>query len=445
MSFLSTNFLFVFLPIATLFYYVSPNIKMKNILLIMISLVFYGFGDPISILFLLLYTLINYIFTRSINKFYHLDNRLFFTAVTILFNVLVLLYFKMFITLLGGNAPTIPLGISFFTFQSIAYLVDVYKRKITEQKSIIEFSVFIMFFPKLIAGPIIRYDDIGKQIRERNHSFQLISDGIVRFTIGLSKKVILADLAANLVTSNLGPTMETPLQAWFGLLMFTFQLYFDFSGYSDMAIGLGKIFGFIFPENFNYPYMSLSISQFWRRWHITLGTFFRDYIYIPLGGNKHRHAFNLFVVWIITALWHGVGAGFVMWGVYHFILVFIDKKVNMKTPILVSRTITFLLVYFGWSFFYYGNLEAWTHFMTIAFNINGTATFSNLNLALITNNLPFVLLCAIATTPLLPWISQRVPKKYKQPMTIVSVLCLLMICTSFIYAQSYVPFLYANF
>lgn len=309
MSFSSSYFLFIFLPLSVFLYYLLPNIKAKNIILIIISLVFYAFGDLTSLLLLIVCTMLNYMLGYFIGKNH---NSMALAAIAIIFNISLLLYFKLLVAFLGGNAPAMPIGISFFTFQCIAYIVDVYKKKIPEEKDFLSFSIFIMLFPKVISGPILRYDDIGEQISKREHSWEQVASGIRRFTIGLSKKVIIADLAASLVASNLGASMSTPMQAWFGLLMFGFQVYFDFSGYSDMAIGLGKIFGFDFPENFKYPYTSISISQFWRRWHITLGTFFRDYIYIPLGGNRNRHIFNLFVVWIITALWHGIGFGFIM-------------------------------------------------------------------------------------------------------------------------------------
>lgn len=443
--FSSLNFLFVFLPVCVVLYYVTPTIKLKNAVLVVLSLVFYAFGDPKAIFLLLFCTLANYIFGLVIGDFYSRERSALFTAIAVVFNVSVLACFKLMGAIFGTGATTIPLGVSFFTFQSIAYIVDVYRGKIRAQKNILDFFLFIVLFPQLIAGPILRYDDIAQQLKTRTHSWALASEGITRFVVGLSKKVVIADIAGGLVANNLGSLMSTPMQAWFGLLMFTFQIYFDFSGYSDMAIGLGKMFGFQYPENFNYPYTALSMTQFWRRWHITLSAFFRDYIYIPLGGNRRRMVFNLFVVWVVTALWHGIGIGFLLWGLYNFAFVILDKYVKIKLPPGISRVGTFLLVYFGWSFFYFREVGPWLDFAAIAFNLNPADIFSPLGTTLLINNAPFMLLCFVASTPVVPWLSKQIPIKLQRPLSMACSLGLLGVCTALIISQSYVPFLYYKF
>lgn len=445
MVFSSLNFLFVFLPLCIVLYYISSDIRIKNTILLLLSLVFYTLGDPKGVILLLVCILVNYIFGRIIDGCYQTETRTLFTAAAIIFQVSVLMYYKLFDAMSGRSSITIPLGVSFFTFQCIAYIVDVHRRTIRAQKNIFHFALFITLFPQLIAGPILRYSDVDQQIKSREHSWESMSEGIVRFIIGLSKKVLIADVAGGLVSNTLGSSMTLSVQAWFGLLMFGFQIYFDFSGYSDMAVGLGKMFGFQYPENFKYPYTATSLAQFWRRWHITLSTFFRDYIYIPLGGNRRRYLFNLFVVWMVTAFWHGMGSGFLIWGLYYFVLISAEKKFKIKLPPALGRITTFLIVYFAWSFFYFETLEGWLGFARVAFHMNAGELASPLGTTLLINNLPFTLLCFVASTPVCSQLSNRLPEKWKQPLMMIGSFCLLVICTAFIFAQDYVPFIYYKF
>lgn len=369
MVFSSIFFIFSFLPVTIVAYYLAPK-RMRNGILLLASLFFYAWGEPVY-LFLMLYSILfNYVMGIDIARKQRRGKRagvsLFFGVVV---NLLILGFFKYYgflaenmEALSGVILPklelSLPIGLSFYTFQSLSYLVDVYRGRAQHQKNILSFGLYISMFPQLVAGPIVQYADIDAQLKERDTSLDKFGQGVRYFIWGLGKKVLLAN--------NLGVVYEaiaalpslSVLSAWVGALAYTFQIYYDFSGYSDMAIGLGKMFGFELKENFAHPYCSRSITEFWRRWHISLGSWFREYVYIPMGGNRVsvlRHIFNLLVVWALTGLWHGASWNFVVWGLYYGVLLIVEKyllrRVTERIPIL-GTIYTMLLVIVGWVFFF---------------------------------------------------------------------------------------------
>src|SRR5688572_13564345 len=382
MVFASLLFLFIFLPLNLVFYYISKNPKWRNAVLIGFSLMFYGWGEPIWISLMIFSSFIDWGNALFIQKYRGTKYAKFGLLVTLIFNLGLLATFKydVFIvdtvnSLLGTSfsAPgyALPIGISFYTFHTISYVVDVYRGDIKAQRSFPNFLMYVSLFSSLVAGPIIRYAHVEHEIDKRNENLRDFSLGISRFCIGLFKKVVIANIAAELVRKYMGDNSD-PLtmgelallsswEAWFGLSMFAIQIYFDFSGYSDMAIGLGRMFGFHFRENFNYPYISKSISEFWRRWHISLGSIFRDYVYIPMGGNKKHIYFNLFVVWFLTGMWHGASWNFIFWGLYFFIFIAMEKaflqKVLDRIPAFFSHLYALVIIIPGWVIFYFTDTD----------------------------------------------------------------------------------------
>ncbi|MGO5115073.1 MBOAT family O-acyltransferase [Candidatus Avoscillospira sp. LCP25S3_F1] len=300
---------------------------------------------------------------------------------------------------------SLPIGISFYTFQTLSYVIDVYRGQVAVQRSYRDFLLYVSLFPQLIAGPIVRYSEIEPQLSQRKINYASIFYGLLRFCIGLAKKVLLANYAGKVATQLLGGTLSatTTLGGWLGILMYTFQIYFDFSGYSDMAIGLGRVFGFRYSENFDLPYMSRSITEFWRRWHISLGSFFRDYVYIPLGGNRRHHVLNLLVVWTLTGLWHGASWNFALWGLYFFVLLYIEKSIPHvleKIPTVLRCLGTFFLVVLGWVLFYCTNLTQLGQTFGLLFGQVGIGfTDTQMNITLL-NNLPLLLVCILGSTPI---------------------------------------------
>lgn len=382
MLFCSLTFLFSFLPCLLIVYFLIPKkyIHIKNFILLMFSLCFYAWGEPKYIILMLGTVLISYLFGLGIH-FYQEKHNQKMKGLLFVFSVIVVLsslvYFKYMNFLLDNLVMflpfdftvtdiALPIGISFYTFQILSYLIDLYRGKIKVQKDFFHLALYISFFPQLIAGPIVQYETIENQLTNRKESFDKIIDGLERFIIGLGKKVIIANQVAVIADAIYNsPTLSyyTSVVYILGMLSYTFQIYFDFSGYSDMAIGLGKIFGFEFLENFNYPYISKSITEFWKRWHISLTTFFREYIYIPLGGNrvsKGKWIRNMFVVWLLTGLWHGAAWNFILWGLYYFVLLYLEKTVLKskwkQMPSVIQYALTFILINFGWLMFRVNNL-----------------------------------------------------------------------------------------
>ena len=398
MIFSSILFIFRFLPIALILYYITPQ-KYKNLILTLLSLVFYSWGEGKYFLIMIASIIIDYTAGRLIYRYKNeIKKKTIVLCISLVFNLGLLFFFKYFNFFIDninnifnfaikGVKITLPLGISFYTFQTMSYSIDVYRGKVVPEKNIINFAAFVTLFPQLIAGPIVKYTDINKEISRRVITKDNVEVGIEKFILGLGRKVLIANNIGMLWTEVEGIGFEnisTPL-AWLGIISFGLQIYFDFSGYSLMAIGLGKMLGFNFPENFNYPYISRSISEFWRRWHITLGSWFKEYVYIPLGGNrkgKVRVTFNLFIVWALTGLWHGASYNFLLWGLFFFLLISIEKLglINFLNKHRVfSHIYTIVLLLIGWTLFaitdfngiceylsklfFYSNGEEWIYYL----------------------------------------------------------------------------------
>lgn len=476
MVFSSLTFLFAFLPITLLVYYLVPK-KAQNVVILISGLIFYAWGEPIYVLAMIASTFIDYTAGLLIAKY---DNkpkiRTACLIVSLVMNLGLLGTFKYLgfliesanawfgLAIPNPNLP-LPIGISFFTFQSMSYTIDLYRRNIKVQKNAVSFIAFVTLFPQIVAGPIVRYEDIQNEIDNRSITEKMIGDGISRFIVGLGKKVLIANNIGALWDSV--KAMEygelSAVTAWLGILAFTFQIYFDFSGYSDMAIGLGKMLGFNFPENFNYPYMSHSISEFWRRWHITLGAWFRSYIYIPLGGNRKgtaRTIINLLIVWTITGIWHGASWNFMLWGAYFGVLIVLERlflgKLLEKLPSFLSWLYTFILVVFGWIMF--DGVDASTvnigdmfsqvgSYIAAMFGANGVIMDSFATNAIVNYGIMFAI-CIFGSADALKILADKIREKaprWVQYGFAPVQLAVLLASVAFIATSSYNPFLYFNF
>lgn len=464
MIFSSLTFLFTFLPITLFFYFLSPT-KIKNITLLIFSLIFYAWGEPVYI-FLMLFTIaFNYLLAIYIDKYKDIPkkHKLFF-IITLVINILILGCFKYFgfimeninnifsLNIAYTKIP-LPIGISFYTFQVLSYIIDIYLGKVKIQKNIFNFALYITMFPQLIAGPIVKYSIVDNQLEHREYNFNLFGYGVERFLKGLGKKVLLANNIGFLFTTISSSSFSelSVLTAWIGILAYTFQIYFDFSGYSDMAIGLGSMLGFNFPENFNYPYIAKSITEFWRRWHMTLSGWFKEYIYIPLGGNKlgvKKQVRNIFIVWVLTGLWHGASWNFIVWGLYYGVILllekFILKNILKKAPSFLLHTYTMLIVVIGWTFFSLESLNSSLEYLKIMFFLSGNPLIdSNAIYYLYTNIILFILLI-LASTPLLT----KIFNKYKSDNTVLFIsfqMLVFIISISYLVNETYNPFLYFRF
>ncbi len=462
MVFSSLLFLCGFLPVCVLLYFIAPKIAAKNIILTILSLFFYAWGEPLWVVLLLFSSALDYTCGRVIGRFRGSWQAKAAVISSVIVNLSLLATFKyldFFIQnlnfLTGADIPlrhiALPIGISFYTFQTLSYTLDVFRGKVEVQRSITKFVLFVSLFPQLIAGPIVRYSDVAGQLSERRTTWEGFSAGIKRFMCGLGKKVLIANVAAELAANLLdGDLSALPGgKAWFGLLMFAFQIYFDFSGYSDMAIGLGRVFGFTYPENFKHPYMSHSITDFWRRWHISLGSFFRDYVYIPMGGNRRHQALNILVVWFLTGLWHGASWNFVLWGMYYGLLLmaekYIFKNVLERIPVAARQLMCFMLVLLGWSLFYFTDLARLGSFLSSAFGSNGVGFWASGAPTLWLENLPLLLLCGVGATFLPRRLAARIPGRAMQPLSVAYNLLLLALCAASLVGQSYNPFIYFRF
>ena len=467
MVFSSLIFLFIFFPLTLFLYFIARNIKTKNFILVAASLVFYSWGEPVWVILLIFSSILDYTVSHAIEKHRNQPITKFYLAVSVIINLGLLAVFKysgFFIStvnsVFGLSLPepafSLPIGISFYTFQTMSYSIDVYRGNVKAQKSFMNFLMFVSLFPQLIAGPIVRYSDIEDQISERAVTTEAFSAGMTRFMAGLGKKVLIANYAGSLATSLLKDIDSAAVMSvWFGVLFYAFQIYFDFSGYSDMAIGLGKMFGFDYPENFKYPYISTSITEFWRRWHITLSSFFRDYVYIPLGGNRvgvPRQILNLLIVWGLTGLWHGASWNFVLWGLYYFFFLclekFILKKFFDKIPSPIRWLYSMSVVLVGWMIFYFDDFQTLITAFSVAFGHTGNAFTDPVSETLVINNIPFILIAAIASTPVLNIVRRLVEKS--SPLTesilrIVYNIVMLILCVASLVGSTYNPFLYFRF
>lgn len=472
MVFSSLVFLYAFLPLNLLFYFICKNQTYRNWILIIFSLFFYAWGEPVWISLLIISSTVDYFLGLTIEKHqgYWQSKAALITSITV--NLSLLGFFKYFDFLmqnvnylLSTDFPLhnfgLPIGISFYTFQSISYIVDVYRGEVAAQKSLPKFLLFISLFHQLVAGPIVRYKDIAIAIEHRVHSFALFNEGINRFVTGLAKKVLLANTAGEVAEVFLNGDLTTLsiLGAWFGIILFALQIYFDFSAYSDMAIGLGKIFGFNYKENFNYPYISRSATEFWRRWHISLGSFFRDYVYIPLGGNRKHHLRNLFVVWFLTGLWHGASWNFILWGLYYGLLIALEKiflhKILERLPRWIAHSYLIFAVLIGWVIFYYTDLYSIGALLGVMFAFGSQKLIDTQLIIYFSNYFFFFILALLACTPITKLIRQGVasfmhknippilpPTKALRP-TLNFIL--LALATILLVGKSYNPFLYFRF
>ena len=463
MVFSSIPFLFFFLVIFFIFYFLVPK-KYKNIILLIFSLIFYAWGEPIYILIMIFSSLVDYYNGMGMLKY---DNnpkiRKRFLIISIIVNLSLLFFFKYIDFFIGVtnsifnlsisklNIP-LPIGISFFTFQTMSYSIDVYRRKINTEHSLIDFMTYVSMFPQLIAGPIVRYDVINKELHERETNFSKFSEGLMRFLRGLFKKVLIANNVGLLFNTILGIKDMSFMLSWLGALSYTLQIYFDFSGYSDMAIGIGKMIGFTYPENFNYPYISKSITEFWRRWHITLSSFFKDYVYIPLGGNRVssiRHIINILIVWALTGFWHGANYNFIIWGLYYGVILLLEKYIlrHIKCNDIIKHIYTILIIMIGWVIFSIDDPSKLVSYLKSMFLIN-TPFINKYFLYYFKNYFLILIIGIIFSTPIINKIyklEEKLNKKYLVLFRIFIYLVLFIITVSYLVNDSYNPFLYFRF
>lgn len=470
MVFSSILFLFRFLPIAFVLYFLAPG-KLKNLVLFVLSLCFYAWGEPVYVVLMLFSTVVDYIHGLLVERFAAAGEKTkakVVVASSVIINLGLLCFFKYadFLVLnvnsLFGlqikplNLP-LPIGISFYTFQTMSYTIDVYRGEAAAQKNIISFGTYVTLFPQLIAGPIVRYKTVAEQIGNRRTTFNGFAYGITRFVIGLGKKVLLANNIGLLWEEMSASGDISVLGAWLGITAFAFQIYFDFSGYSDMAIGLGAMFGFKFDENFNYPYQSASITEFWRRWHISLGTWFREYVYIPLGGNrkgKARQIINLLAVWALTGIWHGASWNFMAWGLYFGVILIIEKtfllKKLEKLPAVFGHIYTIFLVLISWVIFAFDDFSAGLSYIGRMFGVGADGVVDDRALYVLCSYAVILIVLIVGCTELPKRAVRRIAGKIEDTMlgTVaanVLLAAVLVLSMAYIVDASYNPFLYFRF
>ncbi len=463
MVFSSTVFLFLFLPITVLLYYcpLVKSRKLKNIILLIVSLLFYAWGEPLFVFLMLFSIVINYFLGIKVSK--ENKNRKKYLILAYVYNLFMLFIFK-YLTFFISNINTLfntkinlsialPIGISFFTFQMLSYVIDVYRNPKIVQKNIFNVALYISLFPQLIAGPIVRYETVADQIENRKESMSLFSSGMYRFVYGLGKKVLISNyvgMIADNIFYNISYGPISVVTAWLGAIAYTLQIYFDFSGYSDMAIGLGKMFGFKFEENFNYPYIAKSITDFWRRWHISLSTWFRDYVYIPLGGNrcsKGRQTFNMFVVWLFTGMWHGANWTFIVWGLFYFVLLFLEKRFKFDKKLgAFSHAYTLFFVIIGWVIFRADNLGMAGKYLGSMFGIN-TIFIDRMATDYISFIGYIIPISIILSTPIVKylWNKINVNLNVKSILKVCTTLIIFVFSILACVSSTYNPFIYFNF
>ena len=471
MLFSSLEFLYLFLPVTVTLYFFSPK-KARNAVLLVMSLIFYAVGEPMYLFLMVATIAVDYTFGLLIYRAKSKKTAKALLITAIIFNLSSLVFFKYFGLLTSTLSKAIPslrpldialpIGISFYTFQALSYVIDVYKSAVAPQKNIISFGAYVTLFPQLIAGPIVKYGDVDRALESRNETLSSASSGALRFCIGLGKKVLLANPAGQMwdTLREVNKLDPSAFGAFLSLVFFAFQIYFDFSGYSDMAIGLGKIFGFDFPENFKYPYTAKSITDFWRRWHITLSSWFREYVYISLGGNRRsrtRMYFNLFCVWSLTGLWHGASWNFLLWGIYFFIILVLEKafllRALQKLPSLFGHIYALIFILLGWLIFVCDGSDGLALSDGIRtfgnfFGIGVSSFISKRAFYELLRNLPLLVIMTIGSTPL----PLKIYKKISEKSTIFSpvfkpifTIFILIISTSYLVSSGYNPFLYFRF
>ena len=467
MVFSSILFLCIFLPVTVLLYYILPH-RFRNFGLLTVSLIFYAWGEPKYIIIMLFSTVFDYTNGILLEKFDKKEVvRKIVLICSVVINLGILCYFKytdfaieninrIFGTDISALSLALPIGISFYTFQTLSYTIDVYRRKVMVQHNIINFGMYICLFPQLIAGPIVRYADIEKEIANRKENSDKIWHGLFRFIIGLGKKVVFANQIGSLWNEISANKNNPALTAWLGAAAFAFQIYFDFSGYSDMAIGLGEMFGFHFPENFDYPYESKSITEFWRRWHITLSSWFKEYLYIPLGGNRcgiFRQIINLLIVWLLTGLWHGAAWNFVIWGLFYFVLLTIEKlffkKISEKLPNVFKHIYALFFIMIGWVIFACEDINDIGNYLLSMFGVFGGADSMSIYY-LMTYGIMFIILIIASTCfpkktvlALRSKIGNKTKLNFAAEFVFSAIVLILSI--TFLVGDSYNPFLYFRF
>ena len=477
MVFSSNEFLFLYLPLSLFLYFLVP-IRFRNLALFLVSLVFYGWEKPVYLFIMVFVIIVNYVFGFLIGRAENAASKKRALVWGVVLNVATLGFFKYADFLLEnlGAIPgldfieplgiALPIGISFYTFQSMSYIIDVYRGTSAVQKSFVNFGAYVSMFPQLIAGPIVRYSDVDRELNDRKYTLDAAADGARRFVIGLAKKVLLADTAGALweQIKDVPREQSSVLALWLGIILYAFQIYFDFSGYSDMGIGLGKILGFHFPENFNYPYISRSITEFWRRWHITLSTWFKEYVYIPLGGNRHgtaRLVLNLLVVWFLTGFWHGAAWNFVLWGLYYFVLLVAEKLFLKKwldrMPNVLSHAYSLFFILIGWLIFYFKpDFGGWSAFSSYFLGMFGGLGLPASNLEFsytLVRNMLLIAALAFAATPYPREAFLRLREKVADKrsgiaLTVVAdvaLVAIFVLCIVYISSSDYRPNIYFEF
>ena len=466
MVFSSLTFLLLFLPLLYALYFARTSVKWRNGVLLVMSLLFYGWGEPVWILAMILSTAINFFCARAIVRREEGAARKLILALGVVASLSFLVYFKYSAFLANSVAallslswrmdtPRLPIGISFYTFQILTYTVDVYRGKAPAQKSPLRLLLYISCFPQLIAGPIVQYGDVESQLGERSVTPDAFTEGMERFIKGLAKKVLLANVCGaaleELTLAGTGAPLSL-LGAWLAAFLYTLQIYFDFSAYSDMAIGLGKTLGFTYKENFDFPYGSHSVTEFWRRWHISLGSFFRDYVYIPLGGNRRgtaRTVLNLLVVWGLTGLWHGAAWNFVLWGLYFGVLLilerFVFKTILEKTPGAIRWLLTFVIAVIGWVIFYYTDLPALGQHLCALFGVGISGLSDAAAAAVVRKYTVYPLIAWVLSLPVVPAVAAKLPRRLRSALALVFSVVLLGASLLFLVGQSYNPFIYFRF
>ena len=466
MVFSSLNFLFIFLPITLLLYYICKDITWKNVILLIASLVFYAWGEPVYIILMVISILFNYLIGKDIEQSSHPKATLVFGIIV---NILILGYFKysgMLVDTINSivglsihkRELALSVGISFYTFQAMSYIIDVYRKDSKAQQKILPFAVYITMFPQLIAGPIVRYEDIERQLTVRRFSGNDFSGGVLTFIKGLAQKVILANCIGAVHTEILGMTDRGAVVAWIGAIAYTLQIFNDFAGYSNMAIGLGKMLGFTFPKNFDRPYASTSVTEFWRRWHISLSSWFREYVYIPLGGNRKgtaKQIRNIAIVWMLTGIWHGASWNFVLWGVYYGMLLIVEKfvlkDILKKLPAIFRHIYTLFFVLIGWVIFAFDKISLGVQYIGSMFGGAGVGLVDNTTIYLLYNYGVLLVILILASTDLPKRVAAAVSRKIGADSWILTMVRMVFYVGIFFLGVAYLvdatynPFLYFRF
>ncbi len=469
MVFSSLPFLFAFLPATLLIYFIAPK-KIKNIALLIASLIFYAWGEPVYVSLMILSSIVDYTAGRLMEKYSSNKTKKRVVIIcSIVFNLSLLCFFKYsgffvenFYSAFGVGMKTfhiaLPIGISFFIFQTMSYSIDVYRGDIKTEHNYLNYITYVSMFPQLIAGPIVRYKTIKEELQSRTITLEHFTQGFTRFIVGLGKKVLLANNVGLLFKTIMNTSQNSVVLSWVALIAFSFQIYFDFSGYSDMAIGLGRMLGFTFNENFNFPYISKNITEFWRRWHISLSTFFKDYVYIPMGGNRKgivRSIFNLLFVWLLTGFWHGASWNFILWGVYYGIIIvfekFVLKKYLDKLPAAIQHLYSIFLILIGWMIFAFEDFNMLKNFASGLFGFGSLPILNTYTLYILKNYLMILIGCSVFSTPFVKNISDKISKASKalqisaETIRVCLYLCIFILSVAYLVDDTYNPFLYFRF